>query len=86
MALSVILILYFSIRLLAAAGSIFISQKLFSAKACPLMMMAQQGDYQLAPRKSTSLTGNQHVSPALLVLFSVIWLRLSNSITFKLAH
>jgi hypothetical protein len=33
MALSVILILYFSIGLLAAAGSIFISQKLFSAKA-----------------------------------------------------
>src|SRR3954451_10263005 len=32
MALSVILILYFSIGLLAAAGSIFISQKLFSAK------------------------------------------------------
>src|SRR6476620_12580743 len=33
MALSVILILYFSIGLLAAAGSIFISQKLFAAKA-----------------------------------------------------
>jgi hypothetical protein len=32
MALSLILILYFSIGLLAAAGSIFISQKLFSAK------------------------------------------------------
>ncbi len=33
MALSVIIILYFSIGLLAAAGSIFISQKLFSPKA-----------------------------------------------------
>ena len=33
MALSVILVLYFSIGVLAAAGSIFISQKLFSAKA-----------------------------------------------------
>ena len=33
MALSVILILYFSIGLLAAAGSIFISQKVFSPKA-----------------------------------------------------
>src|ERR1043166_25439 len=32
MALSVIIILYASIGLLAAAGSIFISQKLFSAK------------------------------------------------------
>jgi predicted ABC-type sugar transport system permease subunit len=32
MALSVILILYFSIGLLSAAGSIFMSQKLFSAK------------------------------------------------------
>jgi Family of unknown function (DUF6010) len=33
MALSVIIILYVSIGLLAAAGSIFISQKLFSARA-----------------------------------------------------
>src|SRR5437773_3745116 len=33
MALSVIIILYISVGLLAAAGSIFVSQKLFSAKA-----------------------------------------------------
>ena len=33
MALSVIIVLYVSVGILAAAGSIFISQKLFSAKA-----------------------------------------------------
>jgi hypothetical protein len=33
MALSVIIVLYLSVGILAAAGSIFISQKVFSAKA-----------------------------------------------------